>query len=371
MYQLANNVLGTLKYDIAGGGLSIVVAPISGTPFNLPPAPTDSAAGTPTYGKPFGLLIIADRLDLSQAKYEIVLYSARAAEVAGAYTFTIPSGGRGWESTSAQAWTAGAYILGVATENALADETRSAVMRAELLLVHKRDAAMTWDGSSFKFDTFICHGAGRGKHWGSDGYFTIVMPANTTTVKGFGGAADATVASGAIPIAAKHALYFEPFISGANATIAGNFRLVATTSDYSVPKHWILLAAHSEVTAGDKLLRIATGDTMTPWFNIGAGAPAPAFANSWVDAGSTFAVAAMRKFNGNVELRGRIKSGTVDTAAFVLPAGWRPAADRLFASVSTGVAAAYVWVDSSGNVKPNGVNTTYLALDTVRFQAEA
>jgi hypothetical protein len=68
------------------------------------------------------------------------------------------------------------------------------------------------------------------------------------------------VAAGAIPIAAKHALYFEPYISGPNATIAGNFRLVATTADYAVPLHWILLAVHSEVVAGDKTLRLATGE---------------------------------------------------------------------------------------------------------------
>jgi hypothetical protein len=368
MYQLANNVLGTLKYDIAGGALAIVVAPIAATPFNLPPAPTDALV--PTYGKPYGLLIIADRLDLSQAKYEIALYSARAAEAAGAYTYTIAAGGRGWEATAAQAWVAGAYILGIATENFLAGEGRSAVMRAEFLLTHKRDAVITWDGANLKFDTFICHGAGRGKHWGSDGYFTIAMPANATVVKGFGGAADANVAAGAIPIAAKHALYFEPYISGPNATIGGNFRLVATTADYAVPLHWILLAVHSEVVAGDKLLRLATGEMMTPWFAIGGGAPAPAFVNAWVDYAGAYSQTAMRKYNGHVELRGLVKTGNIGQTIFQLPAGWRPASSLLMATISNG-AFGSLQIDNTGVVNAAIGNNTYVSLFNIRFTPEA
>jgi hypothetical protein len=257
----------------------------------------------------------------------------------------------------------------VATENALAGDTRGAVLRAEFLLVHKRDAVMTWDGSSFKFDTFVCHGAGRGKQWGSDGYFTIGMPANGTTVKGFGGASDTTVASLAIPIAAKHALYFEPYISGPNATIAGNFRLVATTSDYTVPAHWILLAVHSEVTAGDKMLRIATGETLTPWFTIGGGAPAPAFSNSWVDFAGAYSTTAMRKLNGDVELRGLIKNGVIGSLAFTLPAGWRPASILLMATASN-AAFGMVQIDSTGGVNPASGNNTYSSLFGIRFRPE-
>lgn len=368
MYQLGNNVLGTLKYDIGGGALSLVIAPLSATSFNLPGAPTDAAGGT--YGKPFGAIVIVDRLDPSQAKYEVAIYNARAAEAAGAYTYTLPAGGRGREGTAAQAWTAGAYVMQVATENMLAAETRSAVMRAGLLLTHKRDALMTWDGANFKFDTFIAHGAGRGLHWGSDGYFTIAMPANATVVKGFGGAVDTAVAAGAIPIAAKHALYFEPYISGPNATIAGNFRLVATTADYSVPLHWILLAVHSEVVAGDKLLRVATGATLSPWIDVGSGG-APAFTNAWVNFGAPYANAGFRKdAAGLVYLRGAVKTGGVNAAMFTLPATFRPSAEQRYA-ISSNAAYAELAIDAAGVVKmPAGGSNTVAHLNVPPFQAE-
>lgn len=368
MYQLANNVLGTLKYDIAGAALSFVVAPISGTPFNLPGAPTDASAGTPTYGRPYGLAVLMDRLDPSQAKYEIAIYSARAAEAGGAYTYTVPSGGRGREGTSALAWTAGAYVMQIATENVLAGETRQAVGRALELLAHKRDAVLTWDGSNLKFDTFLAAGAGRGLHWGTDGYYTIAMPANGTTVKGFGGASDTAVATGAIPIAAKTALYFEPYIAGPNTTLAGNFRLVGVTSDYVVPQHWILLAVHSEVTAGDKCLRLANGATIFPWRDVSSEG---LFLNSWVNFGAPYANVAYRKDDaGLVYIRGAAKSGTVNSTIFTLPAGFRPAAE-LRRPISSNAAFAEISIDNAGVVKmPAGGSNVVAHLTIPAFQAE-
>lgn len=358
MHALANNVIGQLKYDINGAATSLVVSPLAGSPpFNLPPAPTDSGAGTPTYGEPVGILTLVDRLDLSAAKIEHVLYTGRAAESGGAYTYSGLV--RGQEGTSAQSWTVagGAYVIQQPTRGVLAIETKIAMLRSLGLLVHKRDAAMNWDGSNFKFDTFVMFGAGRGRHWGSDGYFTITMPANGTTVKGFGGASDATVASAAIPIAAKHALYFEPNISGANTTIAGNFKLVATTSDYAVPPHWILLAVHSEVTSGDKALRVATGETRYPWRVVGGGGE-PAFLNSWVNFAGGFADASFRKDDaGLVYLKGMVKSGTVLSNIFTLPAGYRPAENMIFA-VTSADAFGRITIATNGNVKQDvGVNT--------------
>lgn len=368
MHALGNNVLGQLKYDITGGAASLVVKPIAGTSFDLPPAPTDAAGGPATYGEPYGLLVIVDRLDASQAKVERLLYTGRAAEAGGAYTFSGLV--RGQEGTAGQAWVADSYVMQVATKDVLAGSTRIATLRAGFLLAHKRDALATWDGANFKFDTFVVHGAGRGKHWGSDGYFTITMPANATVVKGFGGAADSAVAAGAIPIAAKHALYFEAYISGPNGTIAGNFKLVATTGDYVVPPHWILLAVHSEVAAGDKCLRVANGATLFPWIDIGSGG-APAFANGWVNFGAPYSNAGFRKDDaGRVHLRGAIKTGTVNLAMFTLPAGFRPAAETRFA-ISSNAAFAELSIDAAGVVKmPAGGNNTVAHLNVPPFLAE-
>lgn len=332
MYKRANNVLGTLKYDIAGGAAALVIAPLATGQFALPPAPSDGAA---TFGQPFVLIALADRLDPSQAKYELILCSVRAAELAGAYTFTVAAGGRGWEGTAAQAWTAGAYAFQVITDNMLQDDLRGAIIRAQMLLVHKRDAVMTWDGANFLFDTFTLHGAGRGKHWASDGIFTISMPANGTVVVGFGGAANTNVAAGAVPIAANTALYYEPNISAAGGMVAGNLRLVATGADYAVPEHWILLAVRSEPVAGDAILRVANGATLHPWRVIGAGGQ-PAFGGTWVN--STGISTRFRKDeSGVVYIDGNVKSGVSGTTVFTLPAGYRP-----------GQALALVAIDAGG-----------------------
>jgi hypothetical protein len=366
MYKLTNNVLGQLKYDIAGGALAIVVAPLPGTSFNLPAAPTDAAV--PTYGQPYGLFALADRPDPSQAKFEIVIYSARAAEAAGAYTYTIPAAGRGREGTAAQAWVAGAYVMQVATENVFSGETRSSVVRAASLLVHKRNALMTWDGANFKFDTFLVPGAGRGLHWGTDGYFTITMPANATVVKGFGGAADTAVAAGAIPMAENQALYFEPYIAGPNATIAGNFKIVAVTADYSVPLHWILLAVHGAAVAGDKCLRMATGATLYPWRDVNTEG---LFTNAWVNFGAPYANAAYRKdAAGLVYLRGAVKTGGVNAAMFTLPATYRPGSETRYA-ISSNAAFAELAIDAAGVVKmPAGGSNVVAHLNVGPFQAE-
>lgn len=369
MHALANNVLGRLKYAIAGGALSLVVEPMPNVnQWAFPSATTDAAAGPPTYGEPFGVLTIMDVTNEAAAKIENILYSARTPGVgadAGCFVYTVVAGGRGWEGSGASAWVPGVKVLQVPTRGVLGLETKVAVARATSLITHKRDAVMTWDGANFKFDTFVVHGAGRGRHWGADGYFTITMPANGTTVKGFGGAADSAVAAGAIPIAAKHALYFELYISGPNATIAGNFKLVATTGDFVVPPHWILLAVHSEVAAGEKCLRVANGATLFPWRDV---ATEGLFVNAWVNEGSD--AAAYRKDAGQiVEIKGLVKSG-VAVGIFTLPAGFRPSALRVFATTANG-GLGELRVSAAGLVSLQaGSGSLYASLDPIRFLAE-
>lgn len=91
-----------------------------------------------------------------------------------------------------------------------------------------------------------------------------------------------------------------------------------------------------------------------------------AFANSWVNYGAPYYSAAYRKVGTRVYVRGMIKSGTINTAAFTLPTGYRPASTAVFA-VDSGGAFGVVGVDSSGNVTVStGVNT-FTSLDNVSF----
>lgn len=93
---------------------------------------------------------------------------------------------------------------------------------------------------------------------------------------------------------------------------------------------------------------------------------APTFQNSWVNFGGTLGTAGYRKANGIVYLRGIIKSGTINTVAFNLPAGYRPAADTRFPSVSNSAFGSCI-VDTSGNVTPQVGNNASFSLDGILF----
>jgi hypothetical protein len=98
---------------------------------------------------------------------------------------------------------------------------------------------------------------------------------------------------------------------------------------------------------------------------------APTLLNSWVNFGAPWQTAAYRKtpWNG-VELRGLIKNGTITTGTvlFTLPAGYRPANDRVFVSFHGGGAAGRINVLSNGDVTISNVtDNTFLSLEPVRF----
>ena len=104
------------------------------------------------------------------------------------------------------------------------------------------------------------------------------------------------------------------------------------------------------------------------YFEIGA-AGSPAFTNSWVNFGAGHETAAYRiEPSGIVRFKGRIKSGTINTAAFTLPAGYRPAQALRFAQSSNGAFGELI-VDSNGVVNPAVGSNAAFNLDGVAFQA--
>ena len=109
--------------------------------------------------------------------------------------------------------------------------------------------------------------------------------------------------------------------------------------------------------------------TPEPIITIGSSG-APAFANSWVDNGGGFQAAGyFIDSDGFVNLLGAIKSGTVGSTAFTLPAGARPASSLRFAVLSN-AAIGGVQVASTGAVTPiTPSNNTYVSLDGIRFKA--
>lgn len=112
-----------------------------------------------------------------------------------------------------------------------------------------------------------------------------------------------------------------------------------------------------------------------PWRTVASsGTIEPYFKNSWTpEDDATYHAAACCMFPlGIVRLRGVMDAGTIGSAAFTLPSGWRPNRKMWFAAGCEveGVAPTigFVVVDTSGNVIPKYGDNASFALDGIQFQ---
>jgi len=107
------------------------------------------------------------------------------------------------------------------------------------------------------------------------------------------------------------------------------------------------------------------------WHEVGA-TNEPAFENSWTNYGAGYETAAFYKDPfGRVHLKGMIKSGTNNTAAFTLPVGYRPAAYLMFSQMSSGPVDCATIIQGDGVVRPNSTSSgTWNTLDGISFRAE-
>jgi hypothetical protein len=114
----------------------------------------------------------------------------------------------------------------------------------------------------------------------------------------------------------------------------------------------------------------------TPWFYVGdtshytdAYEQIPNFSGTWVnfDSGTHTKAAFRRDQTGRVWLKGFIKSGTINTAAFVLPPSFRPTTSNVNFAVDANSAHGRVEIDTSGNVTPVSGSTTSISLDGLNF----
>lgn len=368
---MLNNVLGVLKYDLSAAATSLVIAPLSGTTFNLPPGGTDTTGVTTgavaTYGKPVETIILADRLDLSQAKFEIIQCTTRVPEAAGAYTHTVRTGGRGAENSTATAWTASntVYVFQVTTAGMIDLLANAWVTRGQSMIFHRETGVLDWNGALFRFDIFRVISAGRGFHASSVGYLDISMPANGSVAVGYGGAASITAAGGGWPLAANTALYYEPDVAN-NLSIssATGFRIASYISDFVVPPHWVFIAVRPGLVGSSDGVRVCNGASLYPWI-------APTLLNGWVNfSGSGSPVGFQKSDDGWVQLRGSISSGTITsgTPLFTLPVGYRPLGLLLIPTVTVDVFGS-LGVDGAGGVQIRSGNAAWFSLENVRFKA--
>lgn len=99
---------------------------------------------------------------------------------------------------------------------------------------------------------------------------------------------------------------------------------------------------------------------------------APTFQNSWVNYGGGEQVAGYRiGSDGIVRLRALIKNGTLNTAAFTLPAGYRPSSPQaMIAHCSNGAdQVGKLIIATDGSVKPVTGGNTFFSLAGVAFEA--
>jgi hypothetical protein len=100
---------------------------------------------------------------------------------------------------------------------------------------------------------------------------------------------------------------------------------------------------------------------------VGASGEIP-FQNSWVNFGGSNEPARYWKdYTGNVHIGGTLKSGTINTTMFTLPAGYRPQYAMIYAIVSNGVFGGLV-INPDGTVVCFSGNNTYVAMSGVTFR---
>jgi hypothetical protein len=111
------------------------------------------------------------------------------------------------------------------------------------------------------------------------------------------------------------------------------------------------------------MARLVVNETVEDWI-------APTLMNGWVDYEAGMAPAGYYKDPfGRVHLRGVVKDGTVDAAAFTLPTGYRPAAGALIFFAGNAEYTNQVSVLTTGDVIIAGVGNGWRTLNGVSFRA--
>lgn len=97
------------------------------------------------------------------------------------------------------------------------------------------------------------------------------------------------------------------------------------------------------------------------------------FSNNWANFSSSYNAAAYKKIGNFVYLRGLIKSGTINAAAFNLPAGYRPSKDCI---INTASNSAYGQIYVNGATSPAGNvivqvgSNTWASLEGIRISVD-
>jgi hypothetical protein len=129
---------------------------------------------------------------------------------------------------------------------------------------------------------------------------------------------------------------------------------------------YVALASYAPVV-GDTVWALRDGPDWLVLGPVGAGWVAPTLLNAWVNYDvTTFNAAGYRRVGGMVVLRGLVKSGTINTPIFNLPAAFRPARENILATVSNDLFGE-ARVTSVGDVRCTVGSNTWVSLDNLGF----
>ena len=132
----------------------------------------------------------------------------------------------------------------------------------------------------------------------------------------------------------------------------GHMEIPLTAADVDAAIAGVLTAAQGGIAAG----------ALEGWHEVGA-ASEPGFSNSWAWWGAGHTTPAFRKHpSGLVEIKGLLAGGTINAAAFTLPAGYRPAVARIFAAV-TDTGLGRLDINSIGTVVPVSGGTSFFSIN--------
>lgn len=137
-----------------------------------------------------------------------------------------------------------------------------------------------------------------------------------------------------------------------------------------VPNKNDLLIGVKNNDAGDGRFYMADGRVVSHWRMIGA-AGEPGFLNGWVNYGGVHSPASYKKTgDGQVELRGLVKNGTMDTTIFQLPTGYRPGTGNFHHTISLANSAPVgIRIGTGGEVSAGtpGTSNAWVALHNIVF----
>lgn len=175
--------------------------------------------------------------------------------------------------------------------------------------------------------------------------------ANVLSLALYGAYQEATQQEIYLPIADQQKaeeIYIPPIALDKNSIGLGN---VDNTSDANKPVS----------TAQQTALNSKADAAQSSWVAV-------TFSNSWVNFGGAYNNCEYFKDTlGTVHLRGLIKSGTMQQAAFTLPAGFRPSANLFVPAISNNTIGSVI-IGSDGTVKPWDGSNLWFSMDNIRFR---